>query len=377
MNEQIYTNYRLQLPEQEILGTLVVRDRLIADIQPGVVAIGQDGGGDYLLPGLIELHTDNLECCVSPRPGVRWSVEAAAAYHDRATISAGITTVCDAIAVGSVNSHSLRLTHFAAMIDAIYHGQVAGVFVAEHRLHLRCELSYDQAYYVAAQYADCPLLSLISLMDHAPGDRQFVRTDKFEKYYVGKYGVAADRISTLTQIWQQEHHHHASVNRTAIAQLAQLKGITLASHDDTTVSHIQQAVQDQVAIAEFPTTLAAAKAAKSSSLQVLVGAPNVVLGGSQSGNVAAKQLVEQSLVDIISSDYAPQSLLHAIFLISRYLNQPIYKVMRLATSNPAQAIHLQHDRGSLAIGKRADLIAVRDRSVPQLTAVICRGNRVA
>ena len=109
MNEQVYTNYRLQLSDQEVVGTLVVRDGQISDIQPGTVDHGIDGEGDYLLPGLIELHTDNLERCVSPRPGVRWPIEAAATHHDRDLAAAGITTVCDAIAVGDVTPRSLRV----------------------------------------------------------------------------------------------------------------------------------------------------------------------------------------------------------------------------------------------------------------------------
>jgi len=117
MNEQIYTNYRLQLPDREVLGTLVVRDGSIADIQPGVVICGQDGGGEYLLPGFIELHTDNLEKCLSPRPGIRWHPEAAAVYHDRDLASAGVTTVCDAIAIGDIAQGSPRLTDFDAAIN--------------------------------------------------------------------------------------------------------------------------------------------------------------------------------------------------------------------------------------------------------------------
>ena len=179
MKEQIYTNYLLQLPEQELLGTLVVRDGRIFDIQPGVVAIGQDGDGEYLLPGLIELHTDNLERCLSPRPGVRWPIDAAASNHDRDLAAAGITTVCDAIAIGDVTPTSLRTTEFHGMIDEIYNRQQAGKFSVDHRLHLRCELAFEEVADVVSQYVDHPLLSLISLMDHTPGQRQFAKLDSF------------------------------------------------------------------------------------------------------------------------------------------------------------------------------------------------------
>ncbi|UKO99122.1 phosphonate metabolism protein PhnM [Nostoc sp. UHCC 0870] len=378
MSEQIYTNYRLQLPDQEILGTLLVRDGLIADIQPGIVSQGQNGEGDYLLPGLIELHTDNLERCMSPRPGIRWPLAAAAVYHDRDLASAGVTTVCDAIAIGDVAAGSPRLSNYAPMIDVISQGQAAGRFCVEHRLHLRCELAYEQVYEITAQYTNHPLLSMISLMDHTPGQRQFIRLDKFKEYYMGKHGVTADQIDEFILIRQQKQEIYAQKNRTALVELAKTQGISLASHDDATVEHVQEAVQDGVVLAEFPTTLEAAKAAHSLGLQVLMGAPNLVLGGSHSGNVSAMELVLHNLVDVISSDYVPQSLLQSIWIIAHKTGKPIYQAMELFTSNPAKAINVFSDRGSLEIGKRADLITVHDDGiVPRLSATICGGDRVA
>lgn len=378
MNEQVYTNYLLQLPEQELLGTLVVRDGLIADIQPGIVNQGENGEGDYLLPGLIELHTDNLERCMSPRPGIRWPLAAAAVYHDRDLASAGVTTVCDAIAIGDIAIASPRLTNYAPMIDTISQGQAAGRFCVEHRLHLRCELAYEQVYEITSQYINHPLLSMISLMDHTPGQRQFIRLDKFKEYYMGKHGVKADEIDEFILIRQQRQEMYAQKNRTALVELCKTQGIALASHDDATVEHVQEAVQDGAVLAEFPTTLEAAKAAHSLGLQVLMGAPNLVLGGSHSGNVSAMELVLQNLVDVISSDYVPQSLLQSIFIIAEKMSKPIYQAMQLFTSNPAKAINVFSDRGSLEIGKRADFITVHnDGIVPRLMTTICRGDRVA
>ncbi|BAY41534.1 phosphonate metabolism protein PhnM (plasmid) [Nostoc sp. NIES-2111] len=378
MSEQIYTNYRLQLPDQELLGTLVVKNGLIADIQPGIVSHGQNGEGDYLLPGLIELHTDNLERCMSPRPGIRWPLAAAAVYHDRDLASAGVTTVCDAIAIGDAAAGSPRLTNFAPMIDVISQGQAAGRFCVEHRIHLRCELAYEQVYEITEQYADHSLLSMISLMDHTPGQRQFVRLDKFKEYYMGKHGVSVNEIDEFILIRQEKQQIYAQKNRIALVELAKTNNISLASHDDTTVEHVEEAVQDGVILAEFPTTLEAAKTAHSLGLQVLMGAPNLVLGGSHSGNVCAMELVLHELVDVISSDYVPQSLLQSIFMIADKTDKPLYQSMQLFTANPAKAINVFGDRGSLEIGKRADLIIVHDDGiVPRLKATICRGDRVA
>ncbi|PSN18175.1 phosphonate metabolism protein PhnM [filamentous cyanobacterium CCP5] len=378
MFEQVYTNFRLQLPDAEVLGTLVVRDGCIADIQPGTVAQGVDGNGDYLMPGLVELHTDNLEQCISPRPKVRWPLDVATIYHDRHMAAAGITTVCDAIAVGDITPTSLRMTQFGAMIDAIHQAQEAGRLSVNHRLHLRCELGYEQVHDVTASYASHPLLALISLMDHTPGQRQFVRVDKYKEYYMGKHGVTEAEVGALIQSRIENQQRHALINRRRLVELSRREHIPLASHDDATPDHVEESLQDGAVIAEFPTTLAAAKLAHHQGLKVLMGAPNVILGQSHSGNVSAMDLADLDLVDIISSDYVPQSLIQAMFLIADRQQKPLHQAMRLFTQNPAEAIGLGGDRGSLEIGKRADLITLHhDGTVPRLTSVICQGRQVA
>jgi alpha-D-ribose 1-methylphosphonate 5-triphosphate diphosphatase len=378
MNEQVYTNYRLQLEEQEILGTLVVRDGEIADIQPGIISQAQDGNGDYLIPGLIELHTDNLEKCMSPRPGVKWPIEAAALYHDRDLIGAGVTTVCDAISIGDIKPGSTRLTAFESMIDAIETGQQAQRFVVDHRLHLRCELSYQFVSEVAERYHQHPLLSLISVMDHTPGQRQFVDVNKYIEYYQAKHGISASEMEIFVRTRRQLQQQYSEQNRQAIVQLTRDHSIALASHDDATIDHVKEAVENGVKIAEFPTTIDAATTARDCGLQILMGAPNLVLGGSHSGNVSALTLAESNLVDILSSDYVPRSLLQAIFILAKQLEKPLYEILKLVTINPAKSINLESDRGSLTVGKRADFVTVHDDGiVPQITSVFRQGCRVA
>ena len=379
MHSQIYTNYRLLLPTEEILGTLVIKNGTIADIQPGIVSQGQNGNGDYLLPGLIELHTDNLEKCISPRPGVRWNLDAAAVNHDRDLISSGITTVCDAIAIGDVTPRedSLRLHHYAPMIEAIAEGQSVGRFSCDHLLHLRCELGYEHLYKIVEPYAEHPLLALISLMDHTPGQRQFVNIDKYKEYYQGKHGVPETKMEEFIQMRLENQHRHAVANRQALVRMTQNKGISLASHDDATIDHVQEAIAEGVVLAEFPTTVDAAKEAHNNDLLVLMGAPNVVLGGSHSGNVSAMELVELGLVDIISSDYVPRSLLQSVFIISQQANKPLYEAIKLVTLNPAKAINLDSKIGTLEVGKRADFLTVHnDGIVPRILEIYKNGQRV-
>ncbi|MEM1310174.1 MAG: alpha-D-ribose 1-methylphosphonate 5-triphosphate diphosphatase [Cyanobacteria bacterium P01_H01_bin.153] len=378
MAEQIYTNYRLQLPDQEILGTLTLRDGQITDLQPGVVSQGQDGGGDYLLPGLVELHTDNFEQRLSPRPSVRWPMEMAAVYHDRDLAAAGITTVCDAISIGDITPTSVRMTLFDPMIQVIHRGRQEGRLLVDHYLHLRCELGYDKVHEVTAAYGDHPLLRLISLMDHTPGQRQFAKIEKYKEYYQGKHGVTEDEMEDFIRDRIESQQRHAEVNRRQLVELARSHSVCLASHDDATTEHVQIAVEEGAHISEFPTTLGAAKAARAHGLKVLMGAPNLILGGSHSGNVSAMELIAHGLVDVISSDYVPQSLVQAMFLIAAQQDLPLYEVAKLFTLNPAAAIELAGDRGSLEVGKRADFITVRhDGVAPHLTTVVSQGHRIA
>ena len=380
MQEKIYTNYRLLLPDEEILGTIAIKDGIISDIQPGIVSQGQNGDGNYLMPGLIELHTDNLEKCISPRPSVRFPFELAAVNHDRDLISSGITTVCDAISIGDVTpkDDSLRIHHYAATIDAVVEGQAAGRFCTDHLLHLRCEIGYEHLYDIIEPYAEHPLLAIISLMDHTPGQRQFVNIQKYKQYYTNKHGVPEAKMDEFVAMRLNNQRLHAINNRRALVELSQKKNISLASHDDATVDHVREAIAEGVVLAEFPTTINAAKEAHSNGLLVLMGAPNVVLGGSHSGNVSALELIELGLVDIISSDYVPRSLIQAMFIISEQANKPLHEVIKLFTINPAKAINLDRKIGSLEIGKQADFITVHnDGVVPRILSVYKQGDRVA
>jgi alpha-D-ribose 1-methylphosphonate 5-triphosphate diphosphatase len=264
------------------------------------------------------------------------------------------------------------------MIDAVAEGQAANRFSCDHLLHLRCELGYEHLYDIIEPYAEHPLLALISLMDHTPGQRQFVNIDNYKEYYQGKHGVPEAKMDEFIQMRLESQHRHAVANRQALVKMTQEKGISLASHDDATVDHVQEAIAEGVVLAEFPTTIEAAKEAHSNGLLVLMGAPNVVLGGSHSGNVSAMELVELDLVDIISSDYVPRSLLQSVFMINQQAHKPLYEAIKLITLNPAKAINLDRQIGTLEVGKKADFITVHNDSiVPRILEVYKQGDRVA
>lgn len=361
MSELIITNARIVRRHDVFHGDLIARDGQIADIQPAAASSTApqaiDFGGDFLLPGLVELHTDNLECAATPRPGVHWPAASAVIAHDAQMAASGITTVFDAVAVGDIRRGGDRLDRLDAMVDAVTAAQRDSALRAEHRLHLRCELSYARLQDLLARFADHPLVGLMSLMDHTPGQRQFVTLDQFKTYYQGKYGMNDDTLAVFVAERQRDQELHAAPNRDAVIALANARGIRLASHDDATPAHVAEAVEAGVVIAEFPTTAAAAAAAREAGLSVVGGAPNVVRGRSHSGNASALEFARAGLLDILSSDYVPVALLHAAFKLGDEAGMSLPDAVATVTANPAAAAGLD-DRGIIAQGRRADLVRV-------------------
>lgn len=360
----IINNVKLVLEDETINGSLEVQEGRIyafAESQsrlPGAL----DGEGGWLLPGLIELHTDNLDKFFTPRPKVDWPAHSAMSSHDALMVASGITTVLDAVAIGDVRDGGDRLENLEKMINAVEETQKRGLNRAEHRLHLRCELPHHTTLPLFEKLVDREPVTLVSLMDHSPGQRQFANREKYREYYQGKYQLSGEQMlrfeeeqMALAAAWSQP-------NRQAIAAMCRERQIALASHDDATHEHVAESHQLGSVIAEFPTTLAAAQASRQHGMNVLMGAPNIVRGGSHSGNVAAHQLAASGLLDILSSDYYPASLLDAAFRIADSDDNAftLAQAVRLVSKHPAQALAL-HDRGVIAEGKRADLVLAHRR----------------
>ena len=360
-SEQILSNARIVTAEREFLGTLLLRDGLIAAVDEGASRLpqAQDLDGDYLLPGLVELHTDNLEKHMSPRPGVDWPSTSAVLTHDAQIVAAGITTVFDALAIGDINPRGRRMQQLPAMIEAIAASEAAGQTRAEHRLHLRCELCHPDALSLYRDLVEHPLVSLVSVMDHSPGQRQFAKVEKYREYYMGKYHLSPAEMEEFLQEQIANSHQYSDRQRRAIVEDCHGRGISVASHDDATLAHVQESADFGMAIAEFPTTLEAAEASHQLGLKVLMGAPNVVRGGSHSGNIAAAELARHGVLDILSSDYYPASLLHAAWLLAGQDNDyDLPAAIATVSRAPARAAGLD-DRGEIRVGLRADLLQAR------------------
>lgn len=378
MSEQIFSNARIVLEDRIVDGSVVIRDGKIASIDEGKSGTGEDFGGDYLIPGLVELHTDHLESHYSPRPGVRWHMTSAIQAHDAQIVTSGITTVFDCLRMGSDEDGGFDKGEMRDMADAIQAAERDDRLRAEHLIHLRCEVASDNVLEHFADFENDPHVRLVSLMDHSPGQRQFQTMEQYTLYYKTKRGLTDEQFARFVESRLQLSERYSALHRDTLAKVCAERGITVASHDDATLAHVEEAKGHGVKLAEFPTSIEAAQASHQSGMSVLMGAPNVVRGKSHSGNIAARDLAKRGVLDVLSSDYVPLSLLHASFVLADEIDGiSLPQAIAMVTSTPARTVSLS-DRGRIEAGLRADLVRVRrDEGVPVIRAVWREGRRVA
>jgi len=374
---EVFRNAQLVLADEVVQGSLQFDNGLISAIDAGHSAVGNDVDNDFLMPGFVELHTDNFERHAIPRPETYWpNLLAAAVTHDAELAAAGITTVFDSLSVGAYHGElSPRRKLFESMVDAVIEGRTHQVFRAEHYLHFRCELTDPHLMDILEPVAENPALALVSLMDHTPGQRQFQDLDALRRLN-RRSQQSPDAVEKMIQERIEVGHRHVPANRAAVLQRFRDKKVTLASHDDTTVAHIEEAIADAITISEFPCSLDAAVAAVEQGMHTIGGAPNVVRGGSHSGNVSVIDLARRDVLHGLSSDYVPASLLQAAFTLVNALDWSLAQAIRLISLNPARMVGLD-DRGCLDIGRRADLLRVTlVGQTPIVRAVYRAGQRV-
>lgn len=361
MTDTILANARLVLPQEVMLGALVFRAGRIAEILPGsMVPKGAiDCGGDLLAPGLIELHTDNLERHMEPRPKVKWPHGPAIIAHDAELAGVGITTVFDALRVGSIISDGkTNYTPYArGVADEILALRAKGALRINHLLHLRAEVCSETLLDELAAFGPDDSVGIVSLMDHTPGQRQFRDLSELKDYVCGKHGLSDagfdDHVAQLVAL----HARLGAAHEAAAVAAAARFGAVLASHDDTTAPQVATSAGYGIRLAEFPTTVEAASACRDHGIAVMMGAPNLMRGGSHSGNVAAQDLARAGLLDIVSSDYVPGALLSAALMLGD-LYGSVARGFASVTSAPAHACGL-NDRGEIGLGLRADLVRVQ------------------
>ena len=355
----LLTNATLVLPDHLMNGTLSLVEGLIADVQPGRTgAAGAfDCDGDFVVPGAVDLHTDNLERQVNPRANARWPSRSALVAHDAQCAAAGVTTVFDALCVGDLGFDEDRTQTCLdgiADLDALV---PTGLLKADHYLHLRCEVPAPAMPDLLERLAGHPLVRMASLMDHTPGIGQYGDLVRYRamRRADGESEADIDRRIGFLQTRREQLRHKQ--RRGLIGRLAG-SGAVLASHDDRTVEEVAENIADGIRVSEFPVTHAAASAGRAGGMRVIAGAPNLVRGGSHTGNIAAIDLIRAGLVDALASDYVPCSLVEAAFALAAADVVPLPEAVALITANPAGMAGLG-DRGAISPGQRADLLLVR------------------
>ena len=375
--ETSFRSARIVLGDEVVTGSVQIADGTITAIDTGASQVGEDFAGDYLIPGLVELHTDHLEGHYRPRPGVYWNPLAALQAHDVQIAGSGITTVFDAVRIGSDPEMPGMGDHVQVLVEAIEAGVADGRLRADHLIHIRCELPAHDVVDDFERFADVPLVKLASVMDHTPGQRQYQTVSKYRQYYQERLRLTDAEMDAFIAEREAEQRLYSDKHRKAILKRGLEAGIAFASHDDATTEHVAESVADGVSIAEFPTTMVAAEQSHQAGLAVLMGAPNVVRGGSHSGNIAAVDLAKEGCLDVLSSDYVPGALVLAAFQLPALAGITLPESIRMVSATPARAAHLS-DRGEIALGKRADLVRVRMHGdMPVVRGVWRQGQRVS
>ncbi|MDW4499210.1 alpha-D-ribose 1-methylphosphonate 5-triphosphate diphosphatase [Sulfitobacter sp. D35] len=371
-------NAQIVLADRVVCGAITIEQGVIAEItEGGTVPDGAlDCGGDLVMPGLVELHTDNVERHIEPRPEVDWPHLPALLAHDAELASTGITTVFDAMRVGSIHSGKGRYIDYARKLaDELLAARAEGMFRISHFLHLRAEICSETLLDELATFGPEDRVGIVSLMDHTPGQRQFRDLTALKTYVSKKRGMNdAEFAQHVQDLLSLQDRFGARHQTGAVAEAGRL-GAVLASHDDTTSEHVATSAGNGVGFAEFPTTLEAAEACRGRGIAVMMGAPNLIRGGSHSGNVAAQDLAKRDLLDIVSSDYVPSALLLSAFHLAEIWND-LPRAVATVTRNPAQAARLS-DRGLLQVGMRGDILQVRQAGpTPILRGVWSQGLRI-
>jgi alpha-D-ribose 1-methylphosphonate 5-triphosphate diphosphatase len=377
--ETILTNALLVLPAELLPGTLVIREGRIAEMQPGRshAATARDLEGDHLIPGVVDVHTDNLERQVQPRQNARWPSRSAMIAHDAQCAAAGVTTVLDALCLGDLGFDQGRGQTFldgVADLDALAH---TGALRAEHFLHLRCELPAPDMVPAVEPVADHPLVRMVSLMDHSPGVGQYRNIPRYVEMRMRQTRMSEAEVRERIAFLLDQRARLREPQRAWLLERLRHRALPLASHDDDTPEEIRRNLADGITISEFPVTMEAAQAARDAGVEVIAGAPNIVRGGSHSGNVAAADLVRAGAADAFASDYVPAAMIEAAWLTAEQTGLPLPAAVAMITDRPARMAQLP-DRGRIEPGLRADLVQVRPlQGHPVVRRVWREGRRVA
>lgn len=371
------SNLRVVLPDQTLdHGSVRIAGETIGEIIEGAAPAGTterviDGAGLLLMPGIIDLHGDMLEREIEPRPNTHFPTDMALFELDKRLAGAGVTTAYAALSFYETDKPTRSREVVRDMITTI--NRLRDELLVDMYVHARFEVSTPGIASFLAEMLAGELVHMLSVMDHTPGQGQYRDIEHYITF-IAKWR-RVDRAHVEEEVRERMQQAHDAQSNWELARdivgVALDQGLPVASHDDDTLEKVDLVASLGATICEFPVTLEAAAEARRRGMYIAMGSPNVLRGGSHSGNLSALEAIDAGVVDILAADYYPAALLHAVFILARH-GLPLHSAVNLVSHNPATALGL-HDRGSIVVGKHADLVFVDDADRPRIRGALRRG----
>jgi alpha-D-ribose 1-methylphosphonate 5-triphosphate diphosphatase len=380
--KMIIRNVRVVTPDEVLPdAAVVVEQGVIRDITTQPVSVNGfvriDGRGRLLMPGFIDIHSDVIENAIQPRPGGRFPVDIALHELDKQLVACGVTSIYHCLCF--LDSHENPPFRNAEMTDRLIHQihSLKGEFRARTYVHARYEVTNAEGFAPVESLIRRRLIHFFSLMDHTPGQGQYSEVAHFRAYYAKARGLSMEHVDRLIERRLEASRRIDWAGIEHLAKVCRSNAIRMASHDDDSNHKVAAVHRLGVTLSEFPVNMEAARAARRHGMMISLGSPNVLRGASLTGNLSGREALCAGLGDILCSDYAPMSLLHAAINLYREDIMDLPGAVRLVTLNAARATGLDLFTGAIAPGKAADLVMVDDRrKVAEVVRTFVAGREV-
>ncbi|GFZ79965.1 alpha-D-ribose 1-methylphosphonate 5-triphosphate diphosphatase [Paenibacillus marchantiophytorum] len=374
--EALLEGYDL-LVQHDRIAKIVGQGECIVDANTEII----DACGGYIAPGLIDIHSDYIEHMTAPRPTSLIDFRLSLRETEKELIAHGITTMFHSLSIFKSVDYKYRpirepenVRKLVDLIDETHNSK----HLVRHRFHARFEIDNLDEIESLKSYIMEEKVHLLSFMDHTPGQGQYRDLEMYKKTIRGYEDVSDENVELIIANHQSKQKMTVDAIRE-IAEMAKARNIAVASHDDDSVEKLDLVQSFGTTISEFPITLEIARKAKEKGMFTIAGAPNVILGGSHSGNLSAAEAVNDGSIDILCSDYYPSAMLHAVFQLANQYEKSLAEMFKLVTLNPARAVNMDEQLGSIREGKKADLLIIErlePDDFPVITAVMVDGKLI-
>lgn len=378
-NGKIVTEYGIK----EGLSLVINEDKiegLFRDSHTDKNSVVIDAKGGYIAPGLVDIHSDYIELMTSPRPTSVMDFNIGIRETEKVLASCGITTMYHSLSLTKDDEFSKKPIRESKNVKGLLEKiNENSLNLIRNRFHGRLEIDNLEQVDELKEYIKERKVHLLSIMDHSPGQGQYRDLEIYRDTLKGyRKDISDDEINFILE----NHKNKEKLTLENIKELVELgceNGISVASHDDDTVEKLDLVKSMGVNISEFPIKLEVAKKAHEKGMFTVAGAPNVLLGGSHSGNLSAAEGILKGYIDVLCSDYYPQGMLHSVFILSEKYGLDLCEMFKLITLNPAKAVGIDNEFGSIQKGKKADILIINrdEEGLPIVSKTIVNGNIVS